>query len=352
MSNGNGSTTLEIRNEPTLLTVAGSLTPPSGGGGELTPVNPHEVLIGPSTGSTPALPTFRPQVAADIPIAAILTLPNQFTNVNRIPGLRVNTVIRTSNFTLGSTDFENWVNATNAQITALLPPAVGTGQIYRIKKADQTTNLVIINAVTGDFIDGDTQVVLRDWKDELVVIDASLHVWDRFNAPIPEPVDLTDYARLSIPNEFLARNLLHGLGLSPRLITTNGQTLSDEDSEVLVDATVSDLNIFLPASSGEGQWYHIKKVDVTNHIVSVIAAGTDTIDGSSSINFEKQWAECTLIDGQTGYWDNVGAGPPVEVPTVFQIGQWARFVETNSPNGIALELFNGTSWVQRWKEVV
>jgi hypothetical protein len=305
-------------------------------------------LIGPSAGSTPALPTYRQQVAADIPFAAILSLPNQFTAVNRIPGLRVNAVTRTSNFTLGATDFENWVNAATAQITALLPPAQGTGQIYRVKKADQTTNLVIINAVVGDFIDGDTQVVLRDWKDELVVIDAGLHVWDRFNPPVPLPVDLTDYARLSIANEFLDRNLLHGLGLAPRLITTNNQTLSLQDSEVLIDATPGDFNVFLPPSIGEGQWYHIKKVDVTNHIVSVVAAGTDTIDGSSSVNFEKQWAECTLIDGQIGYWDNVGAGPPVEVPSVFQIGEWARFVEMNSPNGLGLELFDGTNWVLKW----
>lgn len=352
MSNGNGSTSLEIRNEPTLLTIAAALSPPSGGGGPLEPVNPHEVLIGPSSGSTPALPTYRQQVAADTVYAPALALPNVFTNVNRIPGLRVNTVIRTSNFTLGVTDFENWVNAIAGQITATLPAALGTGQIYRVKKADQTINLVIVNAAAGDFIDGDTQVVLREWKDELVVIDAGLHVWDRFNAPVPVPVDLTDYARLSVSNEFLARNLLHGLGLTPRLITTDDQTLSSEDSEVLVDATPGDFNIFLPPSTGEGQWYHIKKVDVTNHIVSVVADGTDAIDGSSSVNFEKQWAECTLIDAQIGYWDNVGAGPPVEVPTIFQIGAWARFVATNSPNGVQLELFNGTSWVVRWKETV
>jgi hypothetical protein len=323
------------------------ITTGNGGGIPDTPIDPHFFLGGPATGSSPAIPTFRALVADDTAYAPALSRSNVFTNVNKIPGIRVNVATRTSDFTLVATDFENWADATAGQITGTLPAALGTGQIYRVKKGDQTVNLVIVNAAAGDLIDGEPQVVLRDWKDELVVIDAGLHVWDKFNAPPPEPIDTSDFARLSLPNIFTALNRFSGLALEPRLITTDGVILRTEDSEILVDATLADLDLFLPPSIGLGQWYHIKKIDTTSHIISIIANGTDLIDGAGSVNLEQQWADCTVMDAQTGYWDNVGAGPPVEIPTVFQIGRWARFVEINSPNGLAIEIFDGTNWVVR-----
>jgi hypothetical protein len=351
MSN-NGNTTLEIRNEPTLLEISGFLAPPAGGGGELVPVDPHKALIGPSTGSAQALPTYRLLVTADTPYAPALALPNTFNNVNKIPGLRINTVVRTTDFSVGTTDFENYCDATGGQIDGVLPAATGTGQIYRFKKGDQTTNLITITAAAGDLIDGDTYVPLRFYKDDLVIIDAALHVWDRFTGGGGGAVDDTDLAHLSTPNEFLAQNIFHGIAFSPRLIATDNQVLTSLDTEVLIDATLADYDVFLSASVGLGQWHHIKKIDPTIHVVNIIANGTDLIDGTVSVSLEQQWADCTLMDAQVGYWDNVGAGPMLSVPTIFQIGRWARFVEANSPNGISLQLFNGTSWVTKWTETI
>jgi hypothetical protein len=328
---------------------------PALGGGVLTPVNPHEVLIGPATGFAPGIPTFRTQVPDDIIFAPALSRPNVFTNVNKIPGLRVNTVVRTGNFTVGTTDFENYCDATAGPQNGLLPAALGTGQIYRFKKGDQTSNSITITAVTGDLIDGDPSVALTQWKDELVIVDAAQNVWDRFSGGgggTGGPIDTTDVAFLSQPNEFLAQNIFNGIAFSPRLINTDNQIIASTYTEILVDATLIDLDLFLAPSTGSGQWHHIKKIDSTSHIVSIIANGTDLIDGTSSVVLENQWADCTLTDGAVGYWDNVGAGPVISVPKIFQIGDWARFIEINAPNGIALQLFNGTSWVTRWSETV
>jgi hypothetical protein len=350
--NGNGNTTLEIRNEPTLLEISGILAPPSSGTGDLVPVNPHEVLIGPATGSAQALPFYRLITASDIPFASTLTADNVFTNVNRIPGLRLGTRVITVSYTLTALDYAVLANATSAQIDVQLPAALGTGQIYRLKKDDTTVNLVNLKANGADLIDTDSYVPLRNYKDEIMVRDAVLGRWDRYSPGITTPPDLSDIATLSSPNEFLAVNTFNGLCLTPRLINTTGSALSDLDTEVIVDATAADIEILLKPSSASGQWYHIKKIDTTSHVVSVVANGSDLIDGAISVNMDQQFAECTLLDALVGYWDNVGAGPELTPPSVFQIGRWARFVEINAPNGIQLELFNGTSWVVQWKQTI
>ncbi len=73
--------------------------------------------------------------------------------------------------------------------------------------------------------------------------------------------------------------------------------------DYLVDASANGVTGSLPAATGSGQIYRAKKIDSSDNVVTVAAAGSDLIDGSISINLIDQWGDCVVIDAATGYWD-------------------------------------------------
>jgi hypothetical protein len=271
--------------------------------------------------------------------------PNVFTDVNTLPGLRVGTGIITADYNLRVNDFEILVDANAGPVNITLPLALGTGQIYRVKKIDSSTNPVGVVAQPGDLIDGQGSVVIQTQYDDCTVLDADLSVWDRFSAGggvIP-----SDIARKSQYNIFQNLNSFKGLQFTPRLVTAD-YVLTLLDFEVIVDATGGPVAVALPVSAGNGQYYRVKKIDDSDNVVTVNAVDPDLIDGSISVNLSEQWADCSLIDAAPGYWDNIGGGPAEVPPTTFYIGDNARFVAVTG--GVSLECSSdGITWVEQFR---
>ena len=63
----------------------------------------------------------------------------------------------------------------------------------------------------------------------------------------------------------------------------------------------------LPAATGSGQEYVIKKVDSGTGTVAVTPNGTDTIDGAVSFTLSAQYKYVRLIDGASGAWSVIGS---------------------------------------------
>ncbi len=90
--------------------------------------------------------------------------------------------------------------------------------------------------------------------------------------------------------------------------------------DYLVDASANGVTGSLPAATGSGQIYRTKKIDSSDNVVTIAAAGSDLIDGSISINLIDQWGDCVVIDAATGYWDawvlgSGGVTPLDDTPT-------------------------------------
>lgn len=120
-------------------------------------------------------------------------------------------------------------------------------------------------------------------------------------------IPLEDFARLSLPNVFQQVNTFHGFRLAPRIIT-EAYSILPTDSEILVDCSVNDEDIalLLPLSNGNGQVLHVKKIDDTDHVVSVNRQGADLIDGAISTNLGEKGADTLMSAAAPGYWSNWG----------------------------------------------
>lgn len=70
-------------------------------------------------------------------------------------------IAKTADYTAGSADYTIAVTCSGANITILLPTAIGiAGRIYNVKKMDTTAYTVIIDGSGGQTIDGDATQIL------------------------------------------------------------------------------------------------------------------------------------------------------------------------------------------------
>lgn len=308
-----------------------TLAPPTPIPGGL--IAPHKVYAGPGSGISSALPTFRYLVPEDMPFAAILDNPNVFTRENTIRGLRIGTRTVTADYTITATDFEILVDATTAPITITLPAALGTGQIFRIKKIDGTNNSVVITPQPTDLMDNQSIIVISDQYLDCTVLDADIGYWDHFLSSggiLP-----TDIARLGTANIFTDLNTFTGVRFATITVDTD-YTVTEFDYEILVNATDGPITITLPPSTGAGQFFHVKKVDVTANLVTIAADGTDLIDASSSLVLFGLWADASLLDGAPGYWDNMGGAEDVPDPDLARLSVANIFTEVNTFTGVRI----------------
>lgn len=75
------------------------------------------------------------------------------------------------------------------------------------------------------------------------------------------------------------------------------------DYLVRVDATGGARTVTLPAASScPGQTFFIKKIDSSANAVTVARAGSDTIDGATSVSLASQYARTQLMSNGSG-WD-------------------------------------------------
>ena len=100
-------------------------------------------------------------------------------------------------------------------------------------------------------------------------------------------------------------NFLSGLGTSFSVNTYASDQTIAADSLNRGNATGGNINFTLPASSScVGHQVLIKKIDGTANTVTILAAGSDTIDGSASVVLNTQYQARTLVSTGTG-WDIV-----------------------------------------------
>lgn len=298
----NGNTTLEITNQPTFLEVASGSGGGGGGGAGAGPALPHYFWVGPASGTSIGTVSFRAAVSGDVPFAAILSLPNVYSDVNTFPGIRLGKKTVTTNYTVVPQDFEILVNASSANIIITAPFATGSGHLFRVKRIDESVNSVVVQARSGDLIDGSDSIALVAQYDGVSLFDGAVGYWDQ-SSSIPVGANV---ALLNSPNVFTQVNQFHGVRFTPVSTITN-YTAQPTDFGVNADATNDSLTISLPPSTGQGQLLHVKKLDGSPNIVTIDPNGSDTIDGSISINLIDQWADCLLYDAMPGYWDNIGA---------------------------------------------
>jgi len=235
---------------------------------------------------------------------ASLSLPNVFQREDTFSGIRFGdiTLVTAGTYTALPTDCVILCDCTTSDVIVNLPPAVGNGQSYRIRRIDSSTNQVRIRPATGETIDGITMVALIDIQDRVLITDILPQLWD-----LATPLTLADTAE---PNTFPQPTTLKGLRLGSPLTKTDDYVVQSTDTEILVDCSVlnKDINITLPLANATGQLLHIKKIDsiARNVIISTQGSPPDLIDGSSSLSLGDPGADALLIAGDVGYWDNTG----------------------------------------------
>ncbi|HAJ28120.1 MAG TPA: hypothetical protein DCG53_12900, partial [Syntrophus sp. (in: bacteria)] len=97
---------------------------------------------------------------------------------------------------------------------------------------------------------------------------------------------------------------LNALGLPPtiltplRTITASGVVQSDTDYILLVDATAGDIVLQLPTVTlmALRREFWFKRVDATDHTVSLVPSGSETIDGQAGALLSTQNETLRLIN--------------------------------------------------------
>lgn len=132
--------------------------------------------------------------------------------------------------------------------------------------------------------------------------------YEWFNAVQEELIGLILRGGISASNADLAQvrkslDRLFGGGLATYAANT---TLTvDEAGLVLVNASGGARTITLPAANALGGRpirYQIEKTDSTANTVTVQRAGTDTIEGGTSLVLSGQWASVMLVSDGIGAW--------------------------------------------------
>lgn len=95
-----------------------------------------------------------------------------------------------------------------------------------------------------------------------------------------------------------------GFSLAVRSVTTN-YTAVGGDAIILVNATGGAVTITLPAAnqaSPTGKFIQVVKIDSSANAVTIQRAGSDTIEGLTTINLQTQYSSVTLYSDGTGVW--------------------------------------------------
>jgi hypothetical protein len=71
---------------------------------------------------------------------------------------------------------------------------------------------------------------------------------------------------------------------------------------IVCDATDGNMTMNIPSATGSGRTLVIKKVDSTDHEVTIEGNGSDTIDGETSMILKIQYTSITIKDAGTATW--------------------------------------------------
>jgi hypothetical protein len=85
------------------------------------------------------------------------------------------------------------------------------------------------------------------------------------------------------------------------IVSTTPYQLSAKQPVIEIDCTDSDVTILLPRanyiydiSKKEGATFTFKKIDTTNNLAIIKAAGNETIDGDKSVELQSRYTSITL----------------------------------------------------------
>ena len=86
--------------------------------------------------------------------------------------------------------------------------------------------------------------------------------------------------------------------------TATTYTITTNDTIIFADASSNAVTITLPAaSSASGYSFFVKKIDsVTTNAVTIQRAGSDTIDGSTSVAISVQYLSITLVSNGSNWY--------------------------------------------------
>lgn len=102
----------------------------------------------------------------------------------------------------------------------------------------------------------------------------------------------------------LSSPLLNAYRLNARAITfaDTPYTVAATDAVITCDASGGAVVINLPAATGTGRELDVKKIDSSSNACTITRAGSDTIDGATTIAGVTQWANHWLVDSASGKW--------------------------------------------------
>jgi hypothetical protein len=130
-----------------------------------------------------------------------------------------------------------------------------------------------------------------------------------FPSPPPPPfpgLDLSDFARLSLPNVFQQVNTFSGIRMGDSQILTvldSPYNLLSTDCMILVDCTGGDVVVNLPFATGSNQFYRIRKIDTTDNVLTVNAKSGETINMDPSVAISEYRRGVVIEDGMPQFWD-------------------------------------------------
>jgi hypothetical protein len=114
---------------------------------------------------------------------------NTFQNVTNLSGLQYDVTTVTTSYSVQATDIS--VNAdasvSTTPVILLLLPATGSGQFYRFEKIDSTSQVVTVQASSGDVIAGSIAINFIDQHAGAMLQDVAQGYWADINTAIIAP---------------------------------------------------------------------------------------------------------------------------------------------------------------------
>lgn len=127
-------------------------------------------------------------------------------------------------------------------------------------------------------------------------------VWDAFNANSSYLRSLVLYLQTYLGR---VRAAITPLQFLPISIANAQSPYAVQASDVLILAsagTAAITEIDLPSATGSGRALVVAKIDAHVENVNVVAAGSDTINGSASASLTAQYNVLRVVDATAGLW--------------------------------------------------
>lgn len=83
---------------------------------------------------------------------------------------------------------------------------------------------------------------------------------------------------------------------------TSNFVVTASNDVILCDGSAGGFNVTLPAATGSGKIYNIKKIDTTGNPITFVFNGSDTLDGDSAQSLDQPYIGVTIVDGGSGKW--------------------------------------------------